>query len=502
MSENDETQVPAEPQSEREPTTPKPTARERAKEEVSASVDRSVAEAPEVSQLPFSLVRRHDKKTVQLLANSGDDQPFDGRRIWFTYEFEEPVFVERIDVFVDDYGSFTEFEFACRLFDGKRLTGEASPQNGRISRTVNRFVHEISFRPPRRSFSSGQINEVRIYGFAQSEVAKFGEFADKLAIRRDEVIDEFILKEREVVKKLTALKKLEDEKDDLEAFLNNLETEIDLSKSEIRKLTASRDETVKRIEGLNQSVRENEQKIEDQKNSIGEASDVRSKLARSIIDKQARLRTLTDNINLFPSELSDFVSQGSRDVKLYAALAFLPITVIVAMFAILVEGGVDLTTRITGEENVNILAILVSRMPFVIVAVTIITACYYLARMFVLEMVRVNRQKLSLSKIGIIAKDISYATDHELELSEEEKQERRLRLKMDMLRDHLKDYLSKDFEPSLPKRSPFEQMRIPGLTREKSYQKKSVVDEDEDRNLADESERTDSDENADETSSQ
>lgn len=35
---------------------------------------------------------------------------------------------------------------------------------------------------------------------------------------------------------------------------------------------------------------------------------------------------------------------------------------------------------------------------------------------------------------------------------------------MDMLRDHLKDYLSKDFEPSLPKRSPFEQMRLPGFS--------------------------------------
>lgn len=152
-------------------------------------------------------------------------------------------------------------------------------------------------------------------------------------------------------------------------------------------------------------------------------------MARSIIEKETNLKSLKANINLFPSQLSDFVSQGSRDVRQYFALAVIPIIVIASMFVILVEGGVDLTTRITGKENVNILAMLFSRMPFVVVAATIITACYYLARIFILEMVRVNRQKLSLSKIGIIAKDISYSTEHELNLSDEEKQERRLRLK-------------------------------------------------------------------------
>lgn len=107
-------------------------------------------------------------------------------------------------------------------------------------------------------------------------------------------------------------------------------------------------------------------------------------------------------------------------------------------------------------------------MPFVIVAVTVVTASYYLARMFILEMVRVNRQKLSLSKIGIIAKDISSSVENDLDLSPDEKYARRLTLKVDMLRDHLKDYLSKDFEPSLPRRTPFEQGNLPGFMRRRS----------------------------------
>jgi hypothetical protein len=429
------------------------------------NISSSLKSAPKVGIIPFSLVKRHDKKTVQLLINSTNSiKTISGKRVWHNYEFKEDLFLEKIFIKIEDYSESSSFEIYYVDYNGKRFERTQTPSSNTISFKINTIVREFGFRPPRRIWYNPKLHSILLYGFQLSEASQYGEFADSLEYQREKLGKELDDREAALHQRKIAIELLEASKNAIEgdvAALRNAKIEVS---GELAQLRAQRTETTARIETQEQSVRQNIQKLDDAKSEIGRASEVRSKLARSIIEKESNLKSLKANINLFPSELSDFVSQGSRDVRLYFVLALIPILIIASMFAILVEGGVDLTTRITGEESVNILAILVSRMPFVVVAATIITACYYLARMFILEMVRVNRQKLSLSKIGIIAKDISHSTEHDLNLSDEEKQERRLRFKMDMLRDHLKDYLSKDFEPSLPKRSPLEQMRLPGFS--------------------------------------
>lgn len=422
--------------------------------------------APEVGEIPFRLIKRHDKKSIQLASNSGSkSKEISGRHVWHNYEFKDDLFLELVSLSIKDYSDYSDFEIYYVDYKGRRVEKTLRPSSNYVSLKVNTIVSEFGFRPPRRLFSNPKLNDISLYGFELSEAYKYGEFADNLGRAQNKIGRELDAREQALNDRETSIRELEVTRDEVRSEVQELQNTKTQEENKLERLLERRNETSARIESQEQSVRQNQQKLQDVKNDIARVSEVRSKLARSIIDKEAELKILKGNINLFPSELADFVSQGSRDVKLYALLAAIPIAVIATMFAILIEGGVDLTTRITGETDVNILAILVSRMPFVIVAVTIITACYYLARMFILEMVRVNRQKLSLSKIGIVAKDISYSIEQELEMSEDEKQERRLRLKMDMLRDHLKDYLSKDFEPSLPKRSPFEQLRIPGLDR-------------------------------------
>jgi cell division protein FtsB len=433
-------------------------------EEATNAADR-FPEAPDVGEIPFSLVKRHDKKSVQLLTNSGkSDRAIAGRRVWHKFEFKEDVFAELISIKVSDYNEYASFDFYYVDYKGNRVEKTFRPTEGRVSIKTNTIVSELGFRPPRRPFFSPKILSVSLYGFQLNDSYKYGEFADQLERIRSEIAQELDDRSKQLDKREAVLEALEGRRDDLKSEISELQSEKGGVESELQTLREQRNVTSARIETQGQSVRQNEQKLEDAKNAIARASEVRSKLAGSIIEKRSLLKSLKGNINLFPSELSDFVEQGSNDIRLYSILAAIPMAVIAAMFMILVSGAVDLTTKITGDDSINIWALLVSRMPFVVVAVTVVTACYYLARMFVLEMVRVNRQKLSLSKIGIVAKDISYSTDVEIDMAEDEKQERRLRLKMDMLRDHLKEYLSRDFEPSLPKRSPFQQLRIPGLT--------------------------------------
>lgn len=67
-------------------------------------------------------------------------------------------------------------------------------------------------------------------------------------------------------------------------------------------------------------------------------------------------------------------------------------------------------------------------------------------------MIKINRQRLNLTKISIIAKDVSSASEHELALSSDEVYRLRTELKMKLLGDHLKDYISKDVVSKMPAR--------------------------------------------------
>ncbi|MDD1452415.1 hypothetical protein NHF48_018210 [Sphingomonas sp. H160509] len=122
------------------------------------------------------------------------------------------------------------------------------------------------------------------------------------------------------------------------------------------------------------------------------------------------------------------------------------------MFILLIKGAADLSFIISSDKDINIEALMISRVPYVTIAVAVITASYKVARVFISEIMKINNQRLSLTKISIIAKDVSFSSEHGLSLTDEESYQLRTNLKMQMLRDHLKDYLSKDFTIELPKR--------------------------------------------------
>lgn len=105
-----------------------------------------------------------------------------------------------------------------------------------------------------------------------------------------------------------------------------------------------------------------------------------------------------------------------------------------------------------GKPPSDIFGALISRTPYVILASSIIAACYGIVHSLISEIVRINRQKLGLNKISIIATDISKSSEIDLHsLDDEEIYEKRAQLKMQMLREHLKTDIPDDFKVNLPK---------------------------------------------------
>ena len=98
------------------------------------------------------------------------------------------------------------------------------------------------------------------------------------------------------------------------------------------------------------------------------------------------------------------------------------------------------------DEGVDVWTVFLTRLPFVVVALAVIEACSSVVGRLVFEIVRINRQRTEFAKLSIIAKDVSTASADVSELPEEQVFEQETKLKMQLLREHMKSYHGKEFE--------------------------------------------------------
>ena len=129
-------------------------------------------------------------------------------------------------------------------------------------------------------------------------------------------------------------------------------------------------------------------------------------LNKEVAEFNQKLRVLRDDVNLFPTEISHFVSQGGQNIGTYWELAAVPIGLIVIVTGLLVFNAANLTTVLDESNTAKVWSILLTRIPFVVITTAIIAASYKLARVFIREMIQINQQRLNLSKINIVATDV------------------------------------------------------------------------------------------------
>lgn len=406
-----------------------------------------------IPSLPFDLLNRRSNKTTLLVANSGSETSMNGANRWFEYEFSEPVFLTEIVVTMENYKSYDAFDFKWELAQG----GEASQEISRSSETtfrasIDQLVKSVSFKPPRKWFTDAKLNKVTLTGFKVEKLDEFVRLVSRLDRFKADIEADSERALREAEKANAELEELRQERAELGTSMSDAQKEVTDLNNEIGRLTEQRNSLVIGIKEREDKVTQLEEQETSTKERIAERNTERSSLASQIVDQKQELRSLEDDINMFPTEISGFVSQAAQNTGTYWRLAWVPILLLVLVTALLVFNAANLTTVVDENDNARIFSILVTRLPYVIIATAIIGAAYKLAALFIGEIMRINQQRLNLSKVSIIATDVSQASEEALTgLSDEEIYGLRTRLKMEMLRDHLKEYLSKDFSPTIGK---------------------------------------------------
>lgn len=402
---------------------------------------------PEIALIPFELLNKRNNRTTRLAANSNSPTPMDGANKWYEFEFNEPVFLNKIVVEEKNYGSFDEFEFRWVPLQGGELN-ETLSKSGEDSyeANINNLVTKVRFRPPKKWLYKPEIIRVRLIGFQRHELEDFVQLVGELDRYKQNAISEtdraIQSAEKANLEIVESTDQLMELKEDIDA---KNQTVIDLG-AKIASLTEQRQGLLDDITSRESLISSLDERLTQVNEKIAERTTQREALVNEVSSLKQRLRSLEDDVNMFPTEIAAFVSQGGQNINMYFWLAFMPISILVIITGLLLFNAADLTTVIDKSETVNIMSIFLTRLPFVLIAMGIVAASYKLARAFILEIMRINQQRLSLSKISIIATDASNTSQDGLsDLTDLQLYELRTDLKMQMLRDHLKEYLSSDF---------------------------------------------------------
>jgi hypothetical protein len=407
----------------------------------------NATDVPARTQLPFDLLHGKSKKTTKLLANSGFTEPMNGSNRWYDFEFTEPVFLNEIVVDEENYSTYNEFEFRWTLAQGGEVTQELSKKNdGSFRAPINQLVRQVSFKPPKKWLTQTKITRVQLVGFQIEELEDFIRLVARLDRYKSNVFSEA---NKAIENAEEANQKVTQAELDRDAINN----EIAEANQKIADLNANIGRLSEQRQGLLDDITKREEAIStlDERRSqiqerITERTTEREGLAREVSELKQELRALEDDVNMFPTEIGAFVSQGGQNIRTYWKLAAVPIALMVIVTGLLVFNAANLTTVFDEVDGANIWSILITRIPYVIISTAIITASYKLARVFVTEIMRINQQRLNLSKISIVATDTSNTSQDGLtDLTDRELYELRTDLKMQLLRDHLKEYLSSDF---------------------------------------------------------
>lgn len=377
--------------------------------------------------IPLEFFSRKTNRTTQLIENISDEKSLDGRNRWYEFELEKPVYAREISVLSEGYSTWDEIEFEVSHLDGTHHRQKIKFSSNSSSLELGKLISSFRFRPDAKWLSNTKIKKVSLVGLTLEEFHAY----------------EWAIKEFEA--RIASLSEKEDKAEglaekivELERQKASLDGEIGQAKGQLAKLEQS-------VLSTQNSLDSEKSNREDTKQEVNNLREQRRKLNEDVLTAENRLHELTKEVRLFPSEIAGFVKEGNRNILWYVGISIPFIIVIYIVLEALFSSAIDLTQLWREEDGVDIWTVFLTRIPFVIVALAILEVCGYVVGRLVFEIIKINRQRLSLSKLSIIAKDVSTASAHNLELSDEELYQKETELKMQLLREHMKEYVGEDF---------------------------------------------------------
>lgn len=394
---------------------------------------------PDSKPIPASLFSRQENKSVRLVNNADPEFLIEGKRRWYNFEFDSAIYVREIQVDTDGYDTFDELEFQFNGIDTGHTLHKIRGESGSFRVSLNKMLIGFSFRPVSKFtiFKRQSIKRIIVNGYTADELSILENALSSVKQEKQEIEEE---KHSLIQAKEEAAQKVLGHNTTIDALIaesNQLADQVGRNKAELEGLNIE-------ISSASNDLEELRSKEKDAVSSLETRRTQHREIVSEVEKERGKLEKLKDEIGMFPSQISGFVAESGRNIKNYLLLSLPFLAVIIFVTWSLFWSAVDLT-RMSKADGAEIWTVLLTRLPFVVIAVAILQVCGFVVGRFVFEIVQINKQRLNLSKLSIIAKEVASSSSTGLGLSKEEKFDLETHLKMELLREHMKQYVSENY---------------------------------------------------------
>ena len=357
----------------------------------------------------------------------------------YEFRFIDPVYLHSIRFYTEANEHLEGLKVEILTPDNK--SSVVTFKKGHNIWPAKKVISKIIISAPKRISNKIHLKKIEILGYHLDDFSTIN--------KKIETINNFKSQLAELV--TNAETKLHEVSDSQE-LRDQLAEQIDsLQNQEIPTLKTQKDNIEKELNTLNSKYETLDTSVLNLNTKKTQLTEHLNDLNIEIPKREKELRKLEGDINVFSTEMVEYVKQSNRNIQLYTALSLIPWFLIIwvtnVVFNSSLKLGDELINKLlAGTSKIDIGAILLSKLPFALIVISILFVSYEISKLFIKNIIHIQTQKRIFAKIGIIAKDVADSSMKDLEIDEKEKFELRTKLKMDLLKAHLANDIGEKFE--------------------------------------------------------
>ncbi|QDB83847.1 hypothetical protein [Acinetobacter pittii] len=324
----------------------------------------------------------------------------------------------------------------------KTLKQDKKDKDGRIIFWTNDCVKQISLKFNNEKFFAkkrSNLERFQLYGLtfndAITQLNNFyqikedrNQYEEIISTKKVELVNKF----KEITEKLNEYQEYLETQEEHESELN---TNIDELKEQKKNLQNNINQQNSEIESLGSQITAKDNQLSKLNEDFLELQKRSKYLTEGNERLEERRKELEKSVNLFPDNLEGFVARATKTKWTYGFLAFIPLLILGFIVNLSWETLKDFTAISTVDTFEKAWIILIQRLPFTLLIITLASMCLAFLYKMVRHLTEIQQQELNLSKISMLARDVSDSEHNSLE--EEVIQKLRIDRKMKLIREFL-----------------------------------------------------------------
>lgn len=239
-----------------------------------------------------------------------------------------------------------------------------------------------------------------------------------------------------------------------ESLLKTKQDELKVKNTELIELTSQVDKLKENILTVNKELEIAKNQLKETKSKESESLSIHKEKLEQIkeLEKQvnvekAELIRLSQDKSLFTEDIKGHFKEGYKQIRLYTGILILPIISAIFIGVGIYNNSDKVTNLLIKHPEIGILSLLSSRIPYTTISLALIAFFSTISTIFINRMISIHKTRLRFSEIGILTKDASDSFLSGQTLTEAQRQEFRLGMRMKLLREYISgkfDFETKD----------------------------------------------------------